>query len=137
MTKGTPVEETINSCNDLIQFQKIVKLSDKYTYVEHECGGRTERKAGVRVIKTIVEYGQRKRYLFKSYRVFASKDPNDGRILKGGGARGKLEKFGGTPDHCFIYNDTVENITCPERLDREWYIQQAKERLKGFGVVVR
>lgn len=137
MTKGTPVEETINSCNDLIEFQKIVKLSDKYTYVVHECGGRTERKTGVRVKKTIVEYTQSKMYLFKSYRVFASNDPDDGRILKGGGKRGKLEKFGGTPDHCFIFNDTVENVTCPENLDRGWYIQQAKERLKGFGVVVR
>jgi len=30
MTHGTPIEKTINDCTDLIQFQKIVKLSDSY-----------------------------------------------------------------------------------------------------------
>ena len=36
MVKKTPVEQTINQCDDLIMFQKIVKLSDKYDWVEHE-----------------------------------------------------------------------------------------------------
>lgn len=38
MVHKTPVEQTINQCNDLIMFQKIVKLSDKYDFVEHEHG---------------------------------------------------------------------------------------------------
>ena len=38
MTHGTPVEQTINECKDLIQFQKVVKLSDSYKWVEHEHG---------------------------------------------------------------------------------------------------
>lgn len=36
MVNKTPVEQTINQCDELIMFQKIVKLSDKYDWVEHE-----------------------------------------------------------------------------------------------------
>ena len=36
MVHKTPVEQTINQCDDLIMFQKIVKLSEKYNWVEHE-----------------------------------------------------------------------------------------------------
>jgi hypothetical protein len=36
MIFGTPVETTINSCTDFRKFQKIVKLSNKYKWVEHE-----------------------------------------------------------------------------------------------------
>ena len=38
MVHNTPVEQTINQCKDLIMLQKIVKLSDKYDFVEHEHG---------------------------------------------------------------------------------------------------
>jgi DNA polymerase len=34
MINGTPVEDTINNASNLIEFQKIVKLSSKYDYVE-------------------------------------------------------------------------------------------------------
>ena len=36
MVKKIPVEQTINQCDDLKEFQKLVKLSDKYSHVEHE-----------------------------------------------------------------------------------------------------
>lgn len=135
MVKKTPVEMTISNCNELIKFQKLVKLSDKYKWVEHECGGRVLHRSGVRKIKTWYEYTETKRYTYKSYRVFASNNPDDGRILKCGGARGKPEKFGNTPEHCFIANEDISGAVCPAELDKQWYIDKAKKRLKDFGVV--
>ncbi len=134
MVNKTPVEVTIRNCTDLIKFQKVVKLSDNYKWVEHECGGAVQRSKGVRVIKTWTEYTQTKKYLYKSYRVFASNNPNDGRILKCGGGRGKPEKFGNTPEHCFIFNDSVVGVAVAANLDKQWYIDLAKKRLSDFGI---
>lgn len=133
-SKGTPVEKTINECDELIQFQKVVKLSNAYKWVEHEhCTPRVVT-TGVRVKKTHYEYDQTDRYTYKSYRVFASKDMKDGRILKCGGKRGKPEKFANTPDHCFIENGDVNGVKCPDRLDKQYYINLTKTRLKQYGV---
>lgn len=137
MVNKTPVEQTINECQDLIMFQKIVKLSNKYKWVEHECGsGRiiktTKHRNGS--VTEVWAYPDSKKYTYKSYRVFASRDPHDGRLMKFGGSRGKGEKFGGTPDHCFIFNDDVNGVKVPDRLDREWYIKEAKKRLEAFNI---
>lgn len=136
MARKTPVEQTINQCNDLIMFQKIVKLSNSYKWVEHEHCTPVMKQKGVRVIKTWYEYPETVKYTYKSYRVFASKDLKDGRLLKNGGKRGKPEKFGNTPDHCFIFNDDVNGVEVPSNLDKQWYIDFAKKRLKGFGIEV-
>lgn len=135
MVHNIPIEQTINQCDDLIMFQKLVKLSNCYKWVEHEHGGRIERSRGVRKITTWYEYTKTKRYFYKSYRVFASNDLDDGRILRAGGKRGKPEKFGNTPEHCFIFNDSVEGVKCPAILDKRWYIDLAKKRLKDFGII--
>ena len=114
MTKGIHPTVTINGCDELVQFQKLVKLSNKFDYVEHD--------------------GQR--YMYKCYRVFASKDPNDGTINACRKRNGKLEvrKFGNTPDNCFIVNDDVNGMWCPAYLDKRWYINLALKRLSDFGV---
>ena len=111
MTEGIPPAVTINTCNDLIQFQKLVKLSNKYEYVEHNG----------------------KRYSYKCYRVFASNRSTDGKILKCRDGSNPA-KFGNTPDSCFIVNDDVKGMTCPSRLDKRWYIDMAIKRLTDFGV---
>ncbi|MBR5296818.1 MAG: hypothetical protein IKU29_03000, partial [Parabacteroides sp.] len=119
LLKKTPVENTIYSCKDFRKFQKVVKLSNKYKWVEHEEKGRT------------------KRYDNKCYRVFASKDEGDGRILKCDGVRNPA-KFGNTPDRCFIVNDDIRGQTTDRfpKLDREWYVDLAIKRLRDFGVDV-
>lgn len=136
MVDKTPVEQTINQCDDLIMFQKIVKLSDKYDWVEHEHCTPVIRKKGVRVIKEIYEYPETVKYTYKSYRVFASNSQDDGRLLKRKAIKPKGEKFGNTPEHCFIFNDDVNGVKVPEILDRGWYIDLAKKRLKQFGVAI-
>lgn len=136
MVNKTPVEQTINQCDDLIMFQKIVKLSDKYDWVEHEHCTPVILKKGVRVIKEIYEYPETVKYTYKSYRVFASNSQDDGRLLKRKAIKPKGEKFGNTPEHCFIFNDDVNGVKVPETLDRGWYIDLAKKRLKQFGVAI-
>ena len=139
MVNKVPVEQTINECSDLIEFQKIAKLSDLFEWVEHEYGNATEvpkfTNAGKRSGKMLV-YDDVRKYTNKSYRIFASKDPKAGRLLTCRKKDGKTErkKFGTTPDKCFIYNESVVGVKCPEELDREWYIAEAKKRLKQFGL---
>lgn len=111
MTNHTLVEDTINNCNSLIEFQKIVKLSSKYEYVEHN---------GIK-------------YDYKCYRVFASLDPKDGKILKCRSGNNPA-KFGNTPDNCFIENGDIHDMPIPTKLDRQYYINLAKKRLADFGI---
>lgn len=117
MIFGTPVEVTINSCTDFRKFQKIVKLSSKYRWVEHENGQGTTK------------------FDNKAYRVFASTDNTDGRLLKCDGVRNPA-KFGNTPDRCFIYNDDLNGVVIPEKLDRQYYIDLSTKRLSDFGVEI-
>lgn len=120
MVNKTPLQDTIYGCRDLIKFQKLVKLSDAYEYVEYNG----------------------KRYDYKCYRVFASTKSGDGKILK---VKNKLnkktgeyslvgEKFANSPENCFIYNDDVKNVEVPNKLDYRWYLDVARERLKDFGL---
>ena len=111
MTKGIHPAVTIKECDDLLQFQKLVKLSNKYEYVTHND----------------------QRYVYKCYRVFASSRPTDGKILKCRTGSNPA-KFGNTPDRCFIVNGSVNGMSCPAWLDKRWYIDTALSRLNDFGV---
>lgn len=111
MTKNISIESTINNCDELIMFQKIVKLSSKYEFVEHN---------GIK-------------YNYKCYRVFASSDSHDGQIHKCRQSSNPA-KFGNTPDKCFICNDDITRAKVPKKLDKQWYIDLAKKRLRDFGI---
>jgi DNA polymerase len=95
MIFGTPVETTVNSCTEFRKFQKIVKLSNKYKWVEHELVYIPRYTKRGKLIPT---YYNHQKYDNKAYRVFASNDENDGRLLKCDGVRNPA-KFGNTPDH--------------------------------------
>jgi DNA polymerase len=130
MIFGTPVDITVNACSDFRKFQKIVKLSSKYKWVEHEQGynpNYTPRG------KRIDNYDSSIKYDNKAYRVFASKNENDGRLLKCDGVRNPA-KFGNTPDHCFIENGDIRGMKIPDKLDRQYYINLANKRLEDFGL---
>ena len=137
IVNGTPVEQTIGSCDDLKEFQMIKKISSKYSHILH--GGCWEKfkatnpKTGR--LKTFVRWsGSPKRLNEKCIRVFASKNADDGGLWKVKG-QDKKEKLEGTPDHCFIFNEEVNGVKCPVKLDKQWYVNTAKDRLKGFGVL--
>lgn len=109
MISGIPVEQTINGADKLIDFQKVSKLTQKFDYVVHN----------------------KKIYRNKCFRVFASLDPADGTIYKVKGEQ--LNKFPNTSEHAFIVNDDITGAPVPAKLNRNWYIDLAKERLKQYG----
>lgn len=124
MMNGVPVEDTINNCDMIKEFQKIVKISSNYKNGWHNGEYLTD----------------------KTFRVFASKDENDtkllkckypiGTLLKGSGNEGRKyqgEKFADTSDHCFIINENVNGVKVTKKLDKQWYIDLAKKRLEDFG----
>lgn len=107
--KGIPVEQTINECNDLIKFQKIVKVSRKYNHALH--GNQRVNE--------------------KTLRVFASKDLNDGGVFKVKIGKNP-EKFALTSEKSFIVNDDVKGKPVPDKLDRDFYIALAKKSVDSF-----
>lgn len=110
---GTPTSVTINDCNNLMQFQKIVKLSGLYSHVVH----------GDKIIKEKVN------------RVFASLDESDVGIFKVKivDDEEKLEKISYTPEKAFIFNDDVTiNTEIPSKLDKNYYIEMANQRVNDF-----
>ena len=116
MVKRIPPESTINDCDDLTMFQKVVKVSSKYEYGLHNS----------------------KKLNDKTFRVFASNDVNDTAIYKVKNKNGVLkpEKFANTPLCCFIDNSDIKGKQIPSKLDRSWYVEMSKKRLEQFGVII-
>lgn len=114
MVNGTPIEKTIGDCDELIMFQKVVKLSEKYWRAWHDGKYMAE----------------------KCYRVFASKKSTDSYIGKCKEKGATIEKFANTADHCFVDNGNIKGKKCPSHLNKNWYINLAKERLSQYGVEV-
>lgn len=137
MVSGVPVEQTINQCNDLKEYQIVRKISSLYTQILH--GGHWESYKAVNPdtgrMKTFKRLaGNRKAIKEKCVRVFASADMNDGGVWKVKNT-GAVEKIENTPEHCFIWNDAVNGVKVPAKLDKQWYIDFANRRLKDFGVM--
>ena len=49
---------------------------------------------------------------------------------------GNPEKFANTPDRCFIDNGNIVGKKITENLDKNWYIELTKERLRQYGAEV-
>lgn len=113
MVHGVPVEDTIAADDDLIDYQRVVKVSGKYKYGVHGHERLTDR----------------------CFRVFASTREPDGMVGRVKAGKAKPEKFGNTSEHSFIDNGDVHGKKCPCYLDKSWYIQLAKTRLAQFGVM--
>lgn len=108
-TKDIPVEKTINECDQLREFQKISKVSNKYMYAL---------------------YGEEK-LPEKVLRVFASNDEDAKGVFKVK-TEERIEKIGNTPPRCFINNDNVIDLKVPDYLDKEYYIEIAKKRINDY-----
>lgn len=125
----TPIEDTINQSNKLIDFQKVVKLTSLYKGVVYG-EGVTETIDGKS--RVTVKNGEHLRE--KVHRVFASNNPHAKALYKTKTERGEqvYEKIAYTPDHCFINNDNILDAPVPEELDRQYYINMATDRLNQF-----
>lgn len=113
MIQNVPIEKTVEDCNDLYMFQKIVKLSGKFKHAVHNGEILNE----------------------KCFRVFASCNESDTYIGKQKEGNKTIEKFANTPEHCFIVNTDVKQSKVLNQLNKCWYIDMAKERLEQFGVM--
>lgn len=107
---GISVEDTINSCDNLIEFQKVVKVSGKYNYALY----------GDKILNE------------KILRVFASKSRRDPGVFKLHKNKENPDKIGGTPERCFIENGDINGVKVLRKLDKRWYIDTAKKRIKDF-----
>lgn len=118
-TDEIPVRQTIEECDDLHKFQRVVKLSYKYDGA---------------AIGTISPFNGKPVWIDdlpgKVQRVFASNDYNASRLFKV--KNGNLERISYVPDHIFIDNGNVKNKKIPDTLDREWYIRLAQSRVEDF-----
>lgn len=107
---GTPVEETINGCNDIFQFQLIAKAGVKYREAYHLVDGE----------KVPVQ---------KVNRVYATKDERYGKLFKVKAENDTTAKIEMLPEHCIIDNDNQLSIS---DVDKTFYIETAKKRVNDF-----
>ncbi len=107
---GTPVEETINGCNDIFQFQLIAKAGAKYREAYHIVG---DEKLPVQKVN----------------RVYATKDEKYGKLFKVKAETDATAKIEMLPEHCIIDNDNHLTI---DDVDRTFYIEMAKKRINDF-----
>jgi len=107
---GTPVEETINNCDDIFQFQIIAKAGAKYKEAYHMIG---EEKEPVQKVN----------------RVYATADERYGKLFKVKAEDESTAKIEMLPEHCIIDNDNQLTIA---DVDKSFYIEMAKKRVNDF-----
>ena len=107
---GTPVEDTINNCDDIFQFQIIAKAGAKYKEAYHVVGDGKEQ-------------------VQKANRVYATADTRYGKLFKVKAEDDSEAKIESLPEHCIIDNDNQLTI---ESVDKNFYIEMARKRVNDF-----
>lgn len=139
---GTPVEDTINGCDDIFKFQIIAKAGGGYKSCyrvppdfearkkawsrenRHRTTNNTWRYPPMRWDN----YDGPRSAVQKVNRVYASKNPNMGTIVKVK-PDGTVGKIGGIPESCIIDNKNKLTI---DSVDRSWYINLAKKYVEDY-----
>lgn len=107
---GIPVEDTINNCDDIMQFQIIAKAGAKYREAYHIVDGVEEP-------------------VQKVNRVYATSDERYGKLYKVKLENDSTAKIESLPEHCIIDNDNQLSI---DDIDKTFYIELAKKRVNDF-----
>jgi hypothetical protein len=116
------MEETINNCNELREFQKVVKVSSKYLYGLHG-----DKRLNDKTLRVFADKREDAQGVFKvKLKKVKTKENPEGIIKE------VPEKIGNTPERCFINNEDIKGLTIPDYLDKEYYITTAKERLNDI-----
>lgn len=108
--KGIPVEETIENCTDIFQFQIIAKAGAKYREAYHLVGDEKEP-------------------VQKVNRVYATADTRYGKLFKVKAEDDSEAKIESLPEHCIIDNDNHLTI---DDVDKTFYIEMARKRVNDF-----
>ena len=135
---GVPPEKTVQDNNNLIDFQKIYHVSSLYDRALKNCTFSKEsyikEETGRKNTRTVWNNDGIIFETERTFRVFASKDQNEGSLYKQKIGKNP-EKFAGSPEHCFIENGNIVGKTCEEYidvLDKQWYINEAYRRIRQF-----
>lgn len=135
---GVPPEKTVQDNNNLIDFQKIYHVSSLYDRALKNCTFSKEsyikEETGRKNTRTVWNNDGIVFETERTFRVFASKDQNEGALYKQKIGKNP-EKFAGSPEHCFIENGNIVGKTCEEYidvLDKQWYINEAYRRIRQF-----
>lgn len=107
---GTPPEQTINDCQDIMQFQIISKVGGKYSNCYQIVNGE----------KIEVQ---------KVNRVYATKDLSKGTLYKKHAITGNDAKVPSLPAHCIVDNNNKLTI---DAVDKSWYIKKAVRHINEF-----
>lgn len=109
---GVSPRETVNASNELIDFQLI-------------------RKTGWTYDKTVIEKNGVDIEVQKVNRVYATIDKSWGKLykVKTTNTKNKRDSHASLPDHCELANKNDFDI---RKLDREYYIREANERIRKF-----
>lgn len=115
---GVDPATTVNKCHDLMRFQIVSKTGSSYH-------------------RTVWFKDKRMVYVNKVNRVFASTNEHYGTLkkIKVLPNRVKMDAaLGNSPEHCYLANDvSVDKLTEEAiELDRQYYIDQAIDRIKQF-----
>lgn len=106
---GVPVAETIEACDNIFDFQMIVKSGHTYKKVIHETAdGEVE--------------------INKVNRIYAAKDENLGPVYKVK-ENGRRDRVPDCPPHAIIDNKGTLTL---DKIDKMWYIELANKRLLKF-----
>lgn len=109
-TKDIPIEETINNCTNVLDFQIIAKAGGKYS----EC--YTFRNGYKEVCQ-------------KVNRVYASSNHNNDTLYKIHAKTGLSSKIPNLPAHCLIDN---RNELTVNDIDKGWYIKKAQQYVNDY-----
>ena len=115
LLNGTKIEDYMNNCDDMIEYQILYKVTANYEYAFHNG----------------------KKLYNKTYRVFASKNATDTPLYKKHKTKTKVDKFASTPLHCFIENGDIRGKKIPSNLDKHYYIDEAHKIIESFGISSR
>lgn len=107
---GTPVEDTINNCDDVFQYQMIAKAGTKYKESYHLVDGE-------------------KHPVQRVNRVYATSDERYGKLYKVKAEDDSTAKIDSLPEHCIIDN---ENAITIDQIDKTFYIEMAQKRVNDF-----
>lgn len=110
-TKNIPIECTVYQCNDIKKFCLTAKTGHTYT-------------------KTYYYYNNEPHLANKVNRVVATTDQRCGTIKKYkvcDDGKPRFDKIADVPERCRLLNDDLEMI---DDLDRDWYVQFAKNKIK-------
>lgn len=145
--EATPVEDTINACNDPFRFQLIAKTGSTYDYTVHYVDGeeikvqkvnrlyavKDERYGVVKKVKKqyleIDEDGERRYYINqKGNRTYKKNWETD----SSGDYFIRKDTTQNCPNHAIIDNSCNITNNTIDTIDKSWYIEVAKKRINDF-----